>query len=54
MPPAQKAEEPRSLRMTAAARQWEMKVSMTEVATTMRTRLEPVGEFEVDDMQREP
>src|ERR1039458_1128949 len=28
-----------------------MKVSITEVATTMRTRLEPVGEFDVDDMQ---
>jgi hypothetical protein len=29
-------------------------VSITEVATTMRTRLLPVGALDVDDMQREP
>lgn len=29
-------------------------MSITEVATTMRTRFEPVGEFDVDDMEREP
>src|SRR5207244_12518222 len=40
MPPAQKAEEPRSLSTMAAARQDERKASMTEVATPMRTRSE--------------
>lgn len=40
--------------MTAAARQYEMKVSITEVATTIRTRLLPVGAFDVDDMEQEP
>src|ERR1700753_3448308 len=40
MPPASKAEEPRSLRTIAAARPKEMKVSMPEDATTSRTRSE--------------
>src|SRR3954463_15152372 len=44
MPTAKKADEPRSLSTMAAARQKEMKVSITELATTIRTRLgEPGG-----------
>src|SRR3954454_10996039 len=43
MPTAYNAEEPKSLRTMAAARQKEMKVSITELATTIRTRLEDPG-----------